>query len=459
MPTLRTATVLPVSAAEAFAWHERPGALERLTPPWAPPVDMIQAPDGIEAGTEVIFSFGVGPIRLRWVAEHVTYDPPHEFGDVQRSGPFSVWEHRHRFAPVDDHSCELVDEVTYRLPAAPVTEPLLGQMARQRLERMFAFRHARTAGDLAAHATVKEQPRMKIAITGASGLIGSALSAFLTTGGHTVVPLVRRPAKEGEARWDPAAGMVDTDALGGVDAVIHLAADPIQPRPLTAAKAQSLRDSRVKGTRTIAQALASMDDGPRTFVSASGVNFYGDRGDETLTEESGAGEDGFLAPLTREWEAATQPAADAGIRTVIVRTGIVLERQATIIKALGLVTRLGAAAPVGSGRQYWPWVSIDDTVGIYHHALTNAEVIGPINACSPNPVTNAEFTRTLAKVLRRPVLPLKVPKLAPAILLGKKQAGSLLFTSMRVLPEKAQQTGYVFRSPELEATLRDLFGR
>lgn len=300
---------------------------------------------------------------------------------------------------------------------------------------------------------------MKIAITGASGLIGTALSAFLTTGGHSVVPMVRREAKEDEARWDPATGTVDTDALRGVDAVVHLAADPIQPRPLTAAKAQSLRDSRVSGTRTIAEALARMDDGPRTFVSASGVNFYGDRGDETLTENSAGGEDGFLAPITRAWEAATQPAADAGIRTVIVRTGIVLERDATIIKALGLVTRLGAAAPVGSGRQYWPWVSIDDTVGIYHHALTNAEISGPINACSPNPVTNEEFTRTLARVLRRPVLPLKVPKFAPALLLGRKQAGSLLFTSMRVLPHKAQQTGYVFRSPELEPTLRDLFGR
>jgi uncharacterized protein len=458
MPTLRTATVLPVSAAEAFAWHERPGALQRLTPPWAA-MDVIQAPDGLQVGTKVILAAGIGPIRPRWVAEHVTYDPPHEFRDIQRSGPFAVWDHRHRFIPVDDDHCELVDEVTYRLPLAALSAPLLGRIAHHRLGRMFAFRHARTAADLAAHAAAKEQPRMKIAITGASGLIGSNLAAFLTTGGHTVVPMVRRPANAGEVRWDPAAGTVDTDGLQGVDAVVHLAADAIKPRPLTDAKARSLRDSRVNGTRTIAQALASMSGGPRILVSASGANFYGDRGDEILTEDSPAGEDELFAAMTREWESATQPAADAGIRTVCLRTGIVLERQATIIKALGLATRLGAAAPVGSGRQYWPWVSIDDTVGLYHHALTNAEISGPLNACSPNPVTNEEFTRTLARVLRRPVLPLKIPRFAPAMLLGRKQAASLLFTSMRVMPHKAQQTGYTFRSPQLEPTLRELFGR
>jgi hypothetical protein len=378
---------------------------------------------------------------------------------VQRSGPFAVWDHRHLFRPLASGGCELVDDVTYRLPLAALSEPLLGRAVARRLQRMFDYRHARTAADLAAHAAAKEHPRMKVAITGASGMIGRALTAFLATGGHTVVPMVRRAARTGEISWDPGGGSVDTAALRGVDAVVHLAADPIQPRPLTPAKAASLRDSRVDGTRTIATALAGMSDGPRTLVSASGSNYYGDRGDEELTEDSPAGEDDLLAGITREWEAATLPASEAGIRTVVMRTGIVLDREAIVLKALGLVARLGAAAPVGSGRQYWPWVSIDDTVGLYHHALTHPEISGPLNVCSPNPVTNEEFTRTLARVLRRPVLPLKVPAFAPAILLGRRQARSLLLTSMRMLPAKAIETGYTFRSPALEATLRDLYGR
>ena len=300
---------------------------------------------------------------------------------------------------------------------------------------------------------------MKVAITGASGMIGRALTAFLTTGGHEVIPMVRRPARGGEISWDPDKGTVETDKLRGVDAVVHLAADPIEPRPLTADKRRRLLDSRVNGTHTIATAVAEMDDGPRTLVSASGSNIYGNRGDELLTEDSAVGDSGLLCDIARAWEAATAPAEHAGVRVVHVRTGIVLDRDATVIKALGTVTRLGGAAPLGTGRQYWPWVSLHDTVGLYLHALTSSEISGPFNACAPEAVTNAEFTRTLARVLRRPVLPLKVPRAVPALLLRKDLADSLLFTSMRMVPAKAQATGYRFVQPDLEQTLRDLYGR
>ena len=301
---------------------------------------------------------------------------------------------------------------------------------------------------------------MKVAITGASGMIGRALGAFLTTGGHEVFALVRRPATNpNEIRWDPAAGTVDTDRLRGVDAVIHLAADPIQARPLTPAKRRSLHDSRVQGTRTIATALARMTDGPKVLLSASGSNIYGDRGDEILTEASAPGTGGLLCEIAKDWEAATAPAAAAGIRVVLVRTGIVLDRAATVLKALGTVTRLGGAAPLGTGQQYWPWVSIDDTVGLYHHALVNPQIEGPFIASGPDPVTNEEFTRTLARVLHRPVLPLRIPRAAPALLLGKELAASLLFTSMRMVPVRAQETGYAFAHPTLDAALRDLYGR
>ena len=457
MPTLRRTTQLPVTAAEAFAWHERPGALERLTPPWAS-MTVEQPPASLRVGTRVILRTGIGPVQPRWVAEHTVYDPPHEFRDVQRSGPFAQWDHRHLFTDLPEGGTELTDEVTYRLPFGRLGEALAGPIIHPRIARMFAYRHDRTRADLAAHATAKEQT-MKVAITGASGMIGRALSAFLTTGGHEVVPMVRRSAGAGEIGWDPEKGTVETDKLRDVDAVVHLAADPVEPRPLTAEKRRRLLDSRVNGTRTIATALAGMESGPRVLVSASGSNVYGDRGGERLTEDSAVGTSGLLCDIARQWEAATQPAEDAGIRVVHARTGIVLDRSATVIKALGTVTRLGGAAPLGTGKQYWPWVSLHDTVGLYLHALVNEELSGPFNACAPEAVTNAEFTRTLAKVVRRPVLPLRVPKFAPSLLLGRELADSLLFTSMRMVPAKALAAGYTFVQPDLEQTLRDLYGR
>ena len=457
MPTLRTTTELPVSAAKAFAWHERPGALDRLTPPWTA-MTVEQPPLGLAVGTQVILRMGIGPIRPRWVAEHVVYDPPAEFRDVQRSGPFAQWDHRHLFEDSSDGRSTLTDEVSYRLPLGHLAEAVAGRIAARQIQRMFAFRHRRTAADLAAHATY-EGPLMRVAITGASGLIGRALSSFLTTGGHEVVALVRRAPGPGQVRWDPEAGTVDTAGLEGVHAVIHLAAEPIEARPLTAENRRRLMDSRVDGTRTIATALAGMSDGPRVLLSASGANWYGDRGEEVLTEDSGPGRSGLLTQIATAWEDATAPAREAGIRVVHVRTGIVLDRAATVIKALGTVTRLGGAAPVGSGRQYWPWVSMDDTVGLYHHALVHDDIEGPFNASAPVAVTNEEFTRTLARVLHRPVLPLRIPKFAPGLLLGRELADSLLFTSIRMVPERAIATGYQFALPSLETTLRDLYGR
>ncbi|MPZ73492.1 MAG: TIGR01777 family protein [Nitriliruptorales bacterium] len=457
MRILRARTELPVSAAEAFAWHERPGALERLKPPWAP-LTLEQPPTSLAVGTQVVLRAGIGPFRTRWVAEHVTYDPPHEFRDVMRSGPFSVWNHRHLFEELADDRSALVDEVTYRLPVAAVLDPVLGAAVDRRLRRMFEFRHRRTAGDLARHRATKEH-RLNVAISGASGMIGRSLSAFLTAGGHTVVPLVRREARAGEIRWDPQRDSVDADALRGVDAVVHLAAEPFKPRPMTAGKRRRLRDSRIDGTRTIATALARMDGGPRTLVSASGANWYGDRGDEELTESSAPGAGDMLCEITKEWEEATEPARQAGIRVVQIRTGVVLDRAATVLQVLGSLARLGATAPLGGGQQYWPWISMDDTIGIYHLALTSPELEGPVNTGSPNPVTNEEFTRTLARVLHRPVIPVHVPRFVPAMVIGRDFANSLLFTSMRMVPRRAVAAGYEFRHPTLEGALRDVYGR
>lgn len=458
MPRFVRSTRLPVDVDEAFAWHERPGALQRLSPPFLP--GKVERSDGsITPGSEVVLRLGPPRLAPRWVARHTTYEPPREFAEYQASGPFAAWNHRHRFAPDATDRALLTDDVTYRLPLGQLGEAVAGPLVRQQIARMFAYRHRVTVADLATHAAARSKGvrSMRVAITGASGLIGQALSTFLTTGGHDVVPVVRSAPGPNDVGWNPDEGEIDAEALRGVDAVVHLAGEPIAARRWTEAQKQRILDSRVKGTRLLAETLAELGTaGPSTLVSASGIHYYGDRGDEVLTEDSAPG-DGFLEWVCREWEAATAPAADAGVRVVNLRTGIALTpRGGALARQLPLF-RLGVGGPFGNGRQYDSWISLEDVIGLYHHALTNSEVSGPMNATAPNPVTNAEFARVLGTVLRRPAR-LPVPKLGPKLLLGE-MAEALVYTSQRALPRVALDTGYQFRHPHLEGCLRELLGR
>lgn len=445
---------------DVFAWHERPGALERLSPPWER-VTVEQPPTSLRIGTRVILRTGVlGPIGVRWVAEHVGYDPPREFRDVQVSGPFAAWDHRHRFAPEGEGSTRLDDEVAYRLPLGALGQAIAGPAVRRRVEAMFAYRHRVTADDLALHQRVRdrESRTMHVAVTGSSGLIGSALTALLTTGGHRVTRLVRRAARgPDEAHWDPDAGTLDADRLRGVDAVVNLAGEAIGGR-WTAELKRRVLDSRVDGTRLLAQTLAGLDGGPRVLVNGSAIGYYGyDRGDELLTEASGQGT-GYLADVVRQWEAATEPASAAGVRVVLVRTGIVQSPQGGSLKLLLPLFRLGVGGRLGSGRQWVSWITLDDIAGIFLHALTDPDLEGVVNAVAPEPVTNAEFTRVLGRVLRRPT-PVPVPPFGPALLLGREGARETALASQRVAPERALASGYRFRHPDLETGLRHLLGR
>ena len=300
---------------------------------------------------------------------------------------------------------------------------------------------------------------MHIVVTGASGFIGSHLVPFLTAGGHRVTRMVRRQPGAGEARWDPTRGDLDPAVLRGVDAVVNLSGELIS-RGWTSAQRRRIRDSRVDSTRLLAETVADMpvDRRPRVLVSASGSNFYGDRGDEAITEDSGPGV-GFMAEVCKAWEAAADAARDAGVRVVHLRTGIVVAAQGGAFGRLLPLAKLGLLGKFGSGRQYWPWISVDDVVGLYAFAVTREEVAGPLNGSAPNPVTNAELTRTLTAVLHRPMFPVPVPRLAPSIVLGPRLAGDLLFSSIRLLPAKALELGYDFRHPSLEPALRALLKR
>lgn len=298
---------------------------------------------------------------------------------------------------------------------------------------------------------------MKVLVTGASGLIGSALTPRLTAAGHTVITAVRRPSTSPTVlSWDPVAGTIDSHKLEGIDAVIHLAGAGIGDKRWTDDYKQEILNSRVQGTRLIAEAIASMNTRPSVFLSGSAIGIYGSRGDEVLDETSSVAED-FLAQVCVDWERAAQPAIDAGIRTAFLRTGIVLSKNGGALKKQLPIFKLGLGGTFGSGRQWQSWISIEDEVGAIIHLLTSS-VSGPVNLTAPQPVTSKEFTRTLGKVLKRPAFA-KIPSFGPKALLGAELVQNLLLNGQRVTPSVLQRDGYEFQHPELEMALRALLSR
>jgi uncharacterized protein (TIGR01777 family) len=297
---------------------------------------------------------------------------------------------------------------------------------------------------------------MHIAVTGSGGLIGGQLMPFLTAGGHSVTPLVRGIVSEGQLAWDPTAEAFDASALDGVEGVVHLAGQNIAASRWTAAFKERIRESRIHGTRVLCEGLARMAAPPKVLVSASATGFYGDRGDEILDENSPCG-NGFLAEVAREWEAATEPVSAAGIRVVHLRFGVALSGEGGALAKMLTPFKIGAGGIVGSGRQFWSWLALDDAVGAIHHVLMTDSLDGPVNAVSPNPVTNAEFTKTLGRVLSRPTI-VPVPAFAARLALGE-MAEALLLASARVEPKRLVDSGYQFRYVSLEDALRHALGQ
>jgi hypothetical protein len=297
---------------------------------------------------------------------------------------------------------------------------------------------------------------MKIVISGASGLIGTQLVAQLSRSGHEIVRLVRRSPKAGEIQWNPKSGTLDAAALEGTDAVIHLSGAGIGDKRWTDGYRKEILDSRTATTALLANTMASLSRKPSVFLSGSAIGIYGARNDEQLTEVSTHGT-GFLAEVCEQWEAAAKPAVDAGIRTVYLRTGIVLSPKGGALKKLLPLFKLGVGGKFGNGKQWQSWISIDDEIGAIEYLLT-ANVSGAVNLTAPNPVTNAEFTKVLASVLKRPAI-VPVPTFAPKILLGGELADALLFTGQRVIPAALNASGYTFKHTTLESALRSLLSQ
>ncbi|WP_297824310.1 TIGR01777 family oxidoreductase [Mycobacterium sp.] len=438
----------PITAV--FDWHARPGAFHRLSPPWQP-MRLVAEASSLEDGRATLAL----PGGLRWVAVHQPdgYDPPRQFvdtigGEGLATLPARIavrWRHTHEFEDIGDNRTRVIDRVDTGVPGSL-------------LRPMFDYRHRQLADDLAAHLLAAQNglKPLTIAVTGSSGLVGSALTAFLRTGGHRVIQLVRRSARgDDERRWNPDDP--NPQLFAGIDAVIHLAGASIAGR-FTAKHRNAVRDSRIEPTRRLAELLGRSDPRPAVLISASAIGYYGyDRGDETLAEDSDRG-DGFLADVVAEWEEATTPARQAGLRVVLVRTGIVQSPRGGTLKLLRPLFSAGLGGRLGNGRQWLSWIGIDDLLDVYHRAQWDTTLSGPVNAVAPHPVRNSEYTSALAAVLRRPAM-LPVPSLGPRLLLGGQGARELVCASQRVAPRKLVAAGHRFRQPDLDRALRHLLGR
>lgn len=461
-----------------FAWFERPGALVRLTAPFAGSV-LAEPTDGIRDGS--VARLGIGPpgvlgvglralagavpwpavvpgwlrrAEVEWVARHDGYDPPRQFRDTMVRGPLRRWVHTHSLAEADGGTV-MTDHVDYALPRW--LHPGSARAVDRALEATFAHRAAQLQDDLDFHAAHPTGART-VAVAGASGLIGRQLCALLTGGGHRVLRLVRREASApDEIAWDPSAGRLDPSTLRDVDVVVNLAGRTIGGRFTTAHKAQ-IRDSRVRSTALLARTLAGLDDGRRrALVSASAIGYYGARPHDREPDPAPLGEDAppgsdFLADVCRAWEDATRLAADAGVRVVVVRTGLVQSPvQGPLARLLPLYA-VGLGGPLDPD-QWMSWISLDDVVAIYGHAVLDDRLAGPVNAVAPHPVRGAEYARTLGRVLHRPAA-LRVPRIGPWLVVGREGARELAYASQRVSPDALVAAGHRFRHPTLAAALR-----
>ncbi len=446
--SIEYASIVAHPLDEVFAWHTRRGAMRRLVPPWQP-MRVVKETESLADGQAIL---GL-PGGLRWVARHdpAGYDPPYQFVDVLSSDGLMTlpprvigwWRHTHRYSDAGGGTTRVHDIVDTTVPGAA-------------LRSTFAYRHRQLAEDLDAHsaAAAAGAGSLVVGVTGSSGLVGTALTAFLTTGGHRVIRLVRgEPAGADERRWDPRQPAVDL--LEGVDAVVHLAGASIAGR-FTESHRRAIRDSRIEPTRRLTE-IAAGTSGLKAFVSASAIGFYGhDCGDAVLDEDSPRGQ-GFLADVVADWEAATSPAVDAGLRVVTVRTGIVQAAAGGTLRLLRPLFAAGLGGKLGSGRQWLSWVGIDDLLDIYYRALYDARLSGPVNAVAPNPVRNADYTRALATTMHRPAL-LPVPSLGPRLLLGKQGAVELAEANQRVAPVKLDSLGHRFRQPTVSDALGHQLG-
>ncbi|MBT6843101.1 MAG: TIGR01777 family protein [Candidatus Melainabacteria bacterium] len=442
--------LMPCDSKELYRWHTMPRAINRLIPPWEN-VKIIEHPDTLGSNSKVHIKLDG---FIDWKLRISELKEGESFTDTQISGPFFSWTHKHNMETINGNHSLLVEKIDFKLP---LLNGLLGPLfTKNKLEPGFNYRFRVMNNDIKLHNKYKLKPQ-KILITGTSGLVGTALFDFLSSGGHQVYKLVRKQAQsEDEIAWDPEIGTINPKDLEGFETVIHLAGENIAGKRWSSKQKEKIRASRVNGTKLLAETLSKLDKAPNSFICASAIGFYGDRDNELCDESTEHGKC-FLAETCKEWEEACKALKRAGTRCVQTRFGIILDPRSGALAKMLPIFMLGGGGTLGNGKQWMSWIALDDVIGTILHCIATETIYGPVNTVSPIPVTNKEFTRIISKVISRPAI-LPAPSFGLRLALGE-MADALLLSSTKVEPTVLQDTGYDFAYPDLDSALRHMLGK
>lgn len=448
-------TMIHAPIEQVFQWHERNGAIQRLTPPWAPMTLLYRKGNGVEKGVQVSFRLKIFNLPMTWNAEHIGFEENKEFKDTQTSGPFARWIHTHRFLSKNNDQTVMEDHIEYKLPMGLLSLPFYG-MAQKDIDRMFVYRHQVLKDDLESDYDPGFQKT--ILVSGASGTIGSILVPYLRTQGHRVIQLVRTPDNLGpdQRYWDPYQKIIELDPNDPIDAVINLNGMDISRGRWTDTQKSRIMDSRVIPTRFLSEILAERQQKPEVFISSSAIGLYGDRSDTFLTEDEPRGEC-FISEVCDLWEDASLIAERAGIRTVQLRIGIVLTPAGGALQRMELPFKMGCGVRISHGQQFMSWISMEDTLSGILHILKTKSITGPVNLTAPHPVTNQQFSTSLAQVFSRKLY-FVMPGWVVSLLWGEMGRETLL-ASARVKPDKLMKSGYRFKHETLMPALKTMLGR
>ncbi len=445
----------PFSAQTVVEWHGRPGALQRLLPPWDGS-ELLREDEAFESGKR----FEIGLDRLwgakEWRRQFREVDPRRGFLDTQVSGPFASWSHRLEAHAVSESACELRETVDCEPPAGKGSDRKWEANTTEWLRRWFAHRHATARADLQFRQDLGNFAPLRVLISGGSGFLGTHLKAFLSAQGHSVCTLTRRPQAPDQIRWDPSHGEIEIRRLERFDAVAHLAGASLTSGRWTNARKKELWSSRVDATRFLTEALGQLEKPPGILLSGSGIGYYGDRADSIVDEASPRG-DGFLAELCEAWERAAASAQPFVERIGFLRTGVVLDSRGGALAQMLPPFRMGLGGPIGSGSQWFPWIALEDWIRAVAWCLFRRKAAGPINLVAPEATRQRAFAQALGNALERPAL-LPAPRFALRALFGE-MADEALLSSIRAQPAKLAALGYPFARPRLERALEVGFGR
>ena len=452
-------TYLESERQSVFNWFERKGAFERIMPPWEK-LKILDRNEGITDDSYNIFRIKIGPIPKKWYADHYGYIKNSQFCDKQLKGPFWLYEHQHKFEDRDSNKCVMKDIVTYKLPFHFISKYFTDWNVKGRFKKLFRWREVRLQNDLRRHGLFSNNSR-RILISGSTGFIGNQLVCFLRTGGHDVVRLVRPNTNrrlisdEEVIEWDPDTNRLNSTELENFDAIINLAGVGIGDKRWSKKRKNAILESRISATTLLSKTISHLNNPPHCFISSSAIGYYGDKGDYELDEESDAGS-GFSATVAKQWEECTEYSKNAGVNTILLRTGIVISPSGGALSRMLLPFKMGVGGKIGSGKQYMSWVSHDDIVYAIHHLLMTDAASGAYNITSPNPVTSKQFAKTLGRVLRRPTI-IPLPSFVIKILFGE-MGKELLLEGQKAKPKRLIEEGFQFTHGNLDECLTDFLG-